>query len=74
MPTDDRDGDKTGPHWFSHHPDAAGTPGVCGVQWSVSVSEAPWAKRIIHAGVEIYEFQPTMLHCKVMVWTSCGRP
>jgi cardiolipin synthase len=31
---------------------------------------------LLHAGVEIYEFQPTMFHCKVMivdgVWTSVG--
>ena len=31
---------------------------------------------LLHAGVEIYEYQPTMIHCKVMVidgaWTSVG--
>jgi len=40
-----------------------------------------WAARalygeLLHAGAEIYEYQPTMLHCKVMVidgmWTSVG--
>jgi cardiolipin synthase len=40
-----------------------------------------WAARALYgdllsAGVEIYEYQPTMLHCKVMVidgtWTSVG--
>lgn len=47
-------------------------------------SDAPlgrWAARglygdLLHAGIEIYEYQPTMLHCKVMVvdgtWTSVG--
>lgn len=31
---------------------------------------------LLHAGVEIYEYQPTMIHCKVLVidgtWTSVG--
>jgi cardiolipin synthase len=40
-----------------------------------------WAARglygdLLNAGVEIYEYQPTMIHCKVMVidgtWTSVG--
>ena len=38
-------------------------------------SRADWG-RLLGAGVEIYEYQPTMYHCKVMVvdglWTSVG--
>lgn len=38
-------------------------------------SRARWGK-LLEAGVRIYEFQPTMYHCKVMVvdeqWTSVG--
>lgn len=38
-------------------------------------SRADWGK-LLRAGVEIYEYQPTMYHCKVMVvdnlWTSVG--
>jgi cardiolipin synthase len=38
-------------------------------------SRARWGK-LLAAGVEIYEYQPTMYHCKVMVvddeWVSVG--
>lgn len=38
-------------------------------------SQARW-DRLLTAGVAIYEYQPTMIHCKVMVvdehWTSVG--
>jgi cardiolipin synthase len=38
-------------------------------------SHAKWG-RLLQAGAEIYEFQPTMFHCKVMVvdglWSSVG--
>jgi cardiolipin synthase len=38
-------------------------------------SRARWG-RLLQAGAEIYEYQPTMFHCKVMVvddlWTSVG--
>ena len=38
-------------------------------------SRASWGP-LLDAGVEIYEYQPTMFHCKVMVvdtlWTSVG--
>jgi len=38
-------------------------------------SRAQWG-RLLNAGAEIYEYQPTMFHCKVMVvddlWTSVG--
>ena len=38
-------------------------------------SRASWGK-LLRAGAEIYEYQPTMFHCKVMVvddiWTSVG--
>lgn len=38
-------------------------------------SRATWGK-LLEAGAEIYEYQPTMIHCKVMVvdavWTSVG--
>ena len=38
-------------------------------------SRARWGK-LLEAGVEIHEFQPTMYHCKVMIvdglWTSVG--
>jgi cardiolipin synthase len=38
-------------------------------------SRAEWGK-LLRAGVEIYEYQPTMYHCKVLVvddmWTSVG--
>ena len=38
-------------------------------------SHAKWG-RLLRAGAEIYEFQPTMFHCKVMVvdglWSSVG--
>ncbi|MBC8133032.1 MAG: cardiolipin synthase B [Deltaproteobacteria bacterium] len=38
-------------------------------------SRAQWGE-LLDAGVEIYEFQPTMMHCKVMVvdelWTTVG--
>ena len=38
-------------------------------------SRARWGK-LLEAGAEIYEYQPTMFHCKVMVidglWTSVG--
>lgn len=38
-------------------------------------SRARWG-RLLAAGIEIYEYQPTMYHCKVMVvdglWTSVG--
>ena len=38
-------------------------------------SRARWGE-LLEAGVEIYEYQPTMFHCKVMVvddiWTSVG--
>jgi cardiolipin synthase A/B len=38
-------------------------------------SRARWG-RLLRAGAEIYEYQPTMFHCKVMVvddlWTSVG--
>src|SRR6185295_582238 len=38
-------------------------------------SRASWGE-LLRAGIEIYEFQPTMFHCKVMVvdglWTSVG--
>ncbi|MGH8596714.1 MAG: phospholipase D-like domain-containing protein, partial [Gammaproteobacteria bacterium] len=38
-------------------------------------SRAEWGK-MLEAGVEIYEYQPTMYHCKVMIiddlWTSVG--
>lgn len=40
-----------------------------------SASRAEWGK-LLEAGAEIYEYQPTMFHCKVMVvdelWTSVG--
>jgi cardiolipin synthase len=40
-----------------------------------SASRATWG-RILDAGAEIYEYQPTMFHCKVLVvdglWTSVG--
>jgi cardiolipin synthase len=40
-----------------------------------SASRARWGP-LLEAGVEIYEYQPTMFHCKVMVvdevWTSVG--
>ena len=40
-----------------------------------SASRARWGP-LLRAGVEIYEYQPTMFHCKVMVvdelWTSVG--
>ena len=40
-----------------------------------AASRAHWA-RLLNAGVEIYEYGPTMYHCKVMVvdglWTSVG--
>jgi cardiolipin synthase len=38
-------------------------------------SRASWGE-LLRAGAEIYEYQPTMFHCKVMVvdrlWTSVG--
>ena len=38
-------------------------------------SRARWGK-LLKAGVEIYEYQPTMYHCKLMIvdgfWTSIG--
>ena len=38
-------------------------------------SRAPWGE-LLRAGAEIYEYQPTMFHCKVMVvddlWVSVG--
>lgn len=38
-------------------------------------SRSTWGK-LLHAGAEIHEYQPTMFHCKVMVvdelWTSVG--
>ena len=38
-------------------------------------SRAKWG-RLLHAGAEIYEYQPTMFHCKVLVvdgiWSSVG--
>jgi cardiolipin synthase len=38
-------------------------------------SRAQWGK-LLQAGVEMFEYQPTMFHCKVMVvdgvWTSVG--
>ncbi len=38
-------------------------------------SRAKWGP-ILHAGAELYEYQPTMFHCKVLVidglWTSVG--
>src|SRR5262249_50443782 len=38
-------------------------------------SRARWG-RLLQAGVQIYEYQPTMYHCKLMVvddlWTSIG--
>ena len=40
-----------------------------------SASRATWGE-LIRAGAEIYQYQPTMFHCKVMVvdglWTSVG--
>jgi len=40
-----------------------------------TASRARWGG-LIEAGAEIYEYQPTMMHCKVMVvdelWTSVG--
>jgi cardiolipin synthase A/B len=40
-----------------------------------TASHAKWG-RLLQAGAEIYEFQPTMFHCKVMVvdglWTTVG--
>ena len=40
-----------------------------------SASRALWG-RLLDAGVEIYEYQPTMYHCKVLivddVWVSVG--
>jgi cardiolipin synthase len=40
-----------------------------------SASRARWGE-LLEAGAEIYEYQPTMFHCKVMVvdelWTSVG--
>jgi cardiolipin synthase len=40
-----------------------------------SASRAHWG-RILEAGGEIYEYQPTMFHCKVLVvdglWVSVG--
>jgi cardiolipin synthase len=40
-----------------------------------SASRAEWG-RILEAGGEIYEYQPTMFHCKVLVvdnlWVSVG--
>ncbi len=40
-----------------------------------SASRSRWAE-LLDAGVEIYEFQPTMYHCKVLIvddlWTSVG--
>src|SRR5207244_1341234 len=42
------------------------------VRWA---SRAQW-RRILEAGAEIYEYQPTMFHCKVLVvdglWVSVG--
>jgi cardiolipin synthase len=39
------------------------------------VRRASWGE-LLRAGAEIYEYQPTMFHCKVMVvdrlWTSVG--
>jgi cardiolipin synthase A/B len=44
-------------------------------QWIRRASRAKWGK-LLEAGVEIYEFQPTMFHCKVMIvddlWVSVG--
>jgi cardiolipin synthase len=38
-------------------------------------SRSTWG-RILHAGAEIHEYQPTMFHCKVLIidglWTSVG--
>jgi cardiolipin synthase len=40
-----------------------------------TASHAKWG-RLLRAGAEIYEFQPTMFHCKVMVvdglWSTVG--
>jgi cardiolipin synthase A/B len=40
-----------------------------------SASKARWGE-LLAAGAEIYEYQPTMYHCKVMIvdelWTSVG--
>ena len=40
-----------------------------------TASRASWG-RLLQAGAEIYEYQPTLFHCKVMVvdevWTSVG--
>jgi cardiolipin synthase len=40
-----------------------------------TASHAKWG-RLLQAGAEIYEFQPTMFHCKVMIvdglWTTVG--
>lgn len=44
-------------------------------QWIRRASRAKWGK-LLEAGVEIYEFEPTMYHCKVMIvddlWVSVG--
>jgi cardiolipin synthase len=40
-----------------------------------NASRARWGQ-LLEAGVEIYEFQPTMYHCKIMIaddrWVSIG--
>ena len=40
--------------------------------WCARASRAIWGP-LLEAGVEIYEYQPTMFHCKVLVVDDCGR-
>jgi cardiolipin synthase len=44
-------------------------------QFVLSASRASWG-HMLKAGVKIYEYQPTMLHCKLLIidelWTSIG--
>jgi len=48
---------------------------IIDTQVTRTVSRSLWGP-LLEAGVAIYEFQPTMFHCKVMVvddvWTSVG--
>jgi cardiolipin synthase len=50
-------------------------PGAADTQVTESASRARWGD-LLRAGVAIYEYQPTMYHCKVMivddVWVSVG--
>jgi cardiolipin synthase len=48
---------------------------IIDTQLTRAASHSLWGP-LLEAGIPIYEFQPTMLHCKVMVvddvWTSVG--